>query len=1075
MRNLAVLERQREWKHRPSTPPADGTLYSSSAYNLQPNKMSTRLPNAMPTLPRMRRLNTTSSPFSSSLVGNSALGRTVMTAQRRNPPQLAQYSNMSILPTVHLDRPSRHILSERNSRMVGSAVTVKIAPPDVLKPPTPVLLHVERKDTEPEYNPCDTSTVLSAIREKRKRTLREEEATSIDWTQASKRRRQERADTPNGDGPHVPNGGIGMDIGHPQPGGQKRVASQTADLVTEDERTVKRTRRVSGETHGVRNPIDVSYSSSKRWLERKARERSASRSRASSVMSSGSRDTGQPYMSDGHSCIAGSSGTSTPRRSYGLSDDDDDEEMGTYERTSSAADSIVRQTCARLATHSSGQETVNQDDSQRDRSGSRRSTPTPRRYDVRPHSTLIDSIVKVPHLRYDLTVEDYAADRQAEMDRVQQMLSNDMDDDNDLGTNGAAAITQPSIQLSTKTAAPTKSLFATSLPNTATTVTTQAPATAFVLPSMSQPKTATTESHASAGASWASVPSSTTSQPVSTVVATASTTVPSSTIATVPGTIKDSFSASQSFMASASVPSTSKHSFSANQSFGVTTSPASGAASRVPGSPTTTRSPPPYSFKPVFSVPTPPKADGESKPTQSAPSGIGVNTRTPTLETMLRSESPVNASGGSSSQTVVSPLGHGSLFSTAMPSAASASQTPLNMSTPSFVSGSQTLLNGSAETFRHSVVPSAPTIDLGALKKDSTASPFATTSATVNNSTFQFGAPSASSAPMFGASSLPVLNNIRSSSLMFDQNTPVSASKTGSGVAKSLFCITSQPNIFGTGSTSTAPGGGAAFTFGASKLPAASAPQQPAPAFGATPAINGNTVNSAFPSSQNGSASATSSAHGGVFQFRSMPKVTSAPSFTPVFNFNQAPSQASQLAPFGTSANTSQSSTSFTTPFKGFSQNSNAFSVDSPKIPTQASGIFGAPTSTTLAQFGANVGGGASTFGTASEAKPFGVSSSFGSFVSGPTQLSASGVSFGATAPISNASFQFGGSTCQGVFTFGQGQQNAAGNGTTPAFSSNTSFPAAQFVAQPASGNMFSVGTPSTRTRTKTRRRGGRR
>lgn len=60
MRNLAVLERQREWKHRPSTPPADGTLYSSSAYNLQPNKMSTRLPNAMPTLPRMRRLNTTS-------------------------------------------------------------------------------------------------------------------------------------------------------------------------------------------------------------------------------------------------------------------------------------------------------------------------------------------------------------------------------------------------------------------------------------------------------------------------------------------------------------------------------------------------------------------------------------------------------------------------------------------------------------------------------------------------------------------------------------------------------------------------------------------------------------------------------------------------------------------------------------------------------------------------------------------------------------------------------------------------------------------------------------------------------
>ena len=45
-------------------------------------------------------------------------------------------------------------------------------------------------------------------------------------------------------------------------------------------------------------------------------------------------------------------------------------------------------------------------------------------------------VLQVPHLRYDLTVEDYAADRQAEMDRVRQMLSDDADDAGDTDTAG---------------------------------------------------------------------------------------------------------------------------------------------------------------------------------------------------------------------------------------------------------------------------------------------------------------------------------------------------------------------------------------------------------------------------------------------------------------------------------------------------------------------------------------------------------------------------------------------------------------------------------------------------------------
>ena len=64
------------------------------------------------------------------------------------------------------------------------------------------------------------------------------------------------------------------------PQGHKRVASsQTADSVTDDDdvRTPKRSRRMSGETYGVRNPIDVSYSSSRRWLQRKVSTPSTSR------------------------------------------------------------------------------------------------------------------------------------------------------------------------------------------------------------------------------------------------------------------------------------------------------------------------------------------------------------------------------------------------------------------------------------------------------------------------------------------------------------------------------------------------------------------------------------------------------------------------------------------------------------------------------------------------------------------------------------------------------------------------------------------------------------------------------
>ena len=51
----------------------------------------------------------------------------------RYPSHQADYGGLGRLPAVCLGRPARHVLSERNSAMLASPVTVKIAPPEVAK------------------------------------------------------------------------------------------------------------------------------------------------------------------------------------------------------------------------------------------------------------------------------------------------------------------------------------------------------------------------------------------------------------------------------------------------------------------------------------------------------------------------------------------------------------------------------------------------------------------------------------------------------------------------------------------------------------------------------------------------------------------------------------------------------------------------------------------------------------------------------------------------------------------------------------------------------------------------------
>ena len=61
----------------------------------------------------------------------------VPSPSRRYPTHQPQYAGLGLMPPVHLQRPERHLLSDRNTSMLTSPVTVKIAPPDVLKPPVP--------------------------------------------------------------------------------------------------------------------------------------------------------------------------------------------------------------------------------------------------------------------------------------------------------------------------------------------------------------------------------------------------------------------------------------------------------------------------------------------------------------------------------------------------------------------------------------------------------------------------------------------------------------------------------------------------------------------------------------------------------------------------------------------------------------------------------------------------------------------------------------------------------------------------------------------------------------------------
>ncbi|XP_076779283.1 nuclear envelope pore membrane protein POM 121 [Arvicanthis niloticus] len=198
--------------------------------------------------------------------------RFVITPRRRYPIQQAQYSLLGALPTVCWNGGHKKaVLSARNSRMVCSPVTVRIAPPDSKLFPSPMpeqILDTTLSSTSSNApDPCAKETVLNALKEKKKRTAAEEDQLHLEGQENKRRRHDSSGSGHSAFEPLVANGVPAAFV--PKPGSLKRsLASQSSDdHLNKRSRTSSVSSLTSICTGGIpsssRNAITSSYSSTR--------------------------------------------------------------------------------------------------------------------------------------------------------------------------------------------------------------------------------------------------------------------------------------------------------------------------------------------------------------------------------------------------------------------------------------------------------------------------------------------------------------------------------------------------------------------------------------------------------------------------------------------------------------------------------------------------------------------------------------------------------------------------------------------------------------------------------------------
>ncbi|XP_007938483.1 nuclear envelope pore membrane protein POM 121C [Orycteropus afer afer] len=206
--------------------------------------------------------------------------RFVITPRRRYPIHQAQYSLLGVLPTVCWNGcHKKTVLSARNSKMVCSPVTVRIAPPDrkLIHSPVPEQL-IGSALSSPSGSvpdPCAKETVLNALKERKKRMVEEEDQIFSDSQENKRRRHDSSGSGHSAFEPLVANGGPASFV--PKPGSLKRgFHSQSSDdHLNKRSRTSSMSSLTSTYVGGIpsssRNAITSSYSSTRGFSQPRRR------------------------------------------------------------------------------------------------------------------------------------------------------------------------------------------------------------------------------------------------------------------------------------------------------------------------------------------------------------------------------------------------------------------------------------------------------------------------------------------------------------------------------------------------------------------------------------------------------------------------------------------------------------------------------------------------------------------------------------------------------------------------------------------------------------------------------------
>ncbi|XP_052759669.1 nuclear pore complex protein DDB_G0274915-like isoform X2 [Mya arenaria] len=962
---------------------------------------------------------------------------TDMSASTTRSPQTA-----GALPLVRLNPIRRHSLTERNSSMLNRSNTVKIAPPVAGKISSPSFSQVQPPWSDDRFTP-DTHAVISALKERRKRSMNiQEEPTADTPIQQAKRRRQESQHSNSSTSsiplmpdvlPDLTGADYGIRLETPV---MKRPSRPSQDSPSDDPAM----KRICSE--GRNNSILSSLSSSQRIKEKQKSKRKAD----SSFTEKENGDYSVKYQRQ----QAPERINEPPKLSHL---DVSYDQMTTPRRQELDSTATRANKGEKPAVSEILQDSVN--------------VETPKKLDFSKPPTLrnMPSMKKTASVYSGLssktnfkqaqyanvvaTLDDYDSDRDTENERVQQMLKNIDETFAKKEQNAAAASATTSAVTST---VPTVSTATVTIATTSSIATTQS--TGSVLSALGEMTKSPVQETGGVTTSGSAPPAFKSLLPASTAV----TSLTSTGLSTG--------AAGQSL--GSLLATTPAISSQPSLSTATPLSSLAAAATTIPAASTEGSTSP--KFKPLFGSVQPVAPQVSSTPTAGFNLGSQASSAPTGFVTGVGFGLTTSINSLSTPAATVPATGTGIGFGLASAPASTATPSGLTIPATGFSFGV-----GSASTTTTTSL-AAPSISFGTAPSTRSPTPaagltFCSTASGTPSTGLTFGSTTQSSTPSTGLTfGLTAQSSTPATGLTFGFTTQSSTPATGLTFGSTALDTPAAGLTFGSTTQSITPAAG--FSFGtavSSAVTTLASLSQPGFSFGATastsaPVSAGNQTGFSFGVGQSGTTALSSAA----FQIGSQQTTTTA---APTFSFgSSAPPAATTAATAGFSFGAQTSGTA--PPAYGSIATTNPSQTPF-GAPTATQTPFGAQTSTTSAP-GFNFGASQTTTGSAS---PF-------SFAAGPTASTAGSSVFG-TQPASTAStpfafgqgtgptttasaqtFNFGGSTQSGL-GFGSSSNTAAFGLTTnqpPAFGSSTNQPPAFGAAvnpAPAFGTGSASQTPA--------------